>query len=95
MNKLFLLAGSLFISSWVMAQNPLSVHVLNLESGLPSSDVKVTLEEQKNGKWIQISEAKTNEQGRVTALFPELGIKTVVDIPQPKKFVVPPPPPPP
>ncbi|MHA3061556.1 hydroxyisourate hydrolase [Acinetobacter sp. ANC 4636] len=71
MNKLFLFAGSLSISSWVMAQNPLSVHVLNLENGLPSSDVTVTLEEQKNGKWIKISEAKTNEQGRVTALFPE------------------------
>ena len=65
MNKLFLFAGSLSISSWVMAQNPLSVHVLNLENGLPSSDVTVTLEEQKNGKWVQISEAKTNEQGRI------------------------------
>lgn len=49
MNKLFLLAGSLFISSWVMAQNPLSVHVLNLESGLPSPDVKVTLEPAGDG----------------------------------------------
>ncbi|MDM1249198.1 hydroxyisourate hydrolase [Acinetobacter sp. R933-2] len=71
MKKLFLFTSSLFISNLVMAQNPLSVHVLNLESGLPAPEVNVTLEEQKNGKWIQISEAKTNEQGRITALFPE------------------------
>ena len=71
MNKLFLFAGSVLLSSGVMAQNPLSVHVLNLENGLPSAEVKVTLEEQNNGKWTQIAEAKTNEQGRVTALFPE------------------------
>lgn len=71
MNTSILIASSLFVSSLAMAQNPLSVHVLNLETGLPSSEVNVTLEEQRNGKWVQISEAKTNQQGRVTALFPE------------------------
>lgn len=71
MKKSLIFVGGLLISSWVMAQNPLSVHVLNLENGLPSSDVKVTLEEQKNGQWVQISEAKTNQQGRISALFPE------------------------
>lgn len=71
MKKLVLLSSGLLLSSFVMAQNPLSVHVLNLENGLPSSNVKVTLEEQKNGQWVQISEAVTNQQGRITALFPE------------------------
>ena len=71
MKKSLIFLGGLLISSWVMAQNPLSVHVLNLENGLPSSDVKVTLEEQKDGQWVQISEAKTNQQGRISALFPE------------------------
>ena len=71
MKKLCLFAGSVLFSTWSMAQNPLSVHVLNLENGLPSPEVNVTLEEQKNGKWVQISQAKTNEQGRITALFPE------------------------
>lgn len=71
MKKLVLCAGSILFSSVAMAQNPLSVHVLNLENGLPSSNVSVTLEEQKNGQWIKISEAKTNEQGRITELFPE------------------------
>lgn len=71
MKKLVLCVGSILFSSVAMAQNPLSVHVLNLENGLPSSNVSVTLEEQKNGQWIKISEAKTNEQGRITELFPE------------------------
>lgn len=71
MKKLVLCAGSILFSSVAMAQNPLSVHVLNLENGLPSSNVSVTLEEQKNGQWVKISEAKTNEQGRITELFPE------------------------
>lgn len=71
MKKIILAASALLFSSLVLAQNPLSVHVLNLENGLPSPDVKVTLEEQKNGKWVQISEATTNTQGRITALFPE------------------------
>ena len=71
MKKLCLFEGSVLFSTWSMAQNPLSVHVLNLENGLPSPEVNVTLEEQKNGKWVQISQAKTNEQGRITELFPE------------------------
>lgn len=71
MKKSVLLASSLVFSSLAMAQNPLSVHVLNIENGLPSSDVKVILEEQKNGQWVKISEATTNTQGRITALFPE------------------------
>ncbi|TCB50170.1 hydroxyisourate hydrolase [Acinetobacter sp. ANC 4779] len=71
MKKSLIFVGSLLISSWAMAQNPLSVHVLNLENGLPSSNVQVTLEEQRNGKWVQISEGKTNQQGRITELFPE------------------------
>jgi 5-hydroxyisourate hydrolase len=53
------------------AGNPLSVHVLNLQDGLPSPDVSVTLE-QLNGKtWRKLNEGSTNEQGRITALYPE------------------------
>ena len=71
MKRSILAVGGSLFSSLVFAQNPLSVHVLNLENGLPSPDVKVTLEEQKNGKWVQISEATTNAQGRIAELFPE------------------------
>lgn len=71
MKKIILAASGVLFSSVLWAQNPLSVHVLNLENGLPSPDVNVTLEQQQNGKWVQISQATTNAQGRITALFPE------------------------
>ena len=53
------------------AGNPLSVHVLNLQDGLPSPGVKVLLEKQSGKDWTQLSSGTTNEQGRITALFPE------------------------
>lgn len=53
------------------AGNPLSVHVLNLEDGLPSPDVTVTLEKQDGNAWQALNSATTNPQGRITALFPE------------------------
>ena len=71
MKKLSLFICSALFSSWVCAQNPLSVHVLNLESGLPSAGVKVILEEQKEGKWIELAQGETNQQGRIPALYPE------------------------
>lgn len=69
-----LCAGALLasLSSLALAAgNPLSVHVLNLENGLPSPDVEVTLEKQSGNAWQALSSATTNEQGRITALFPE------------------------
>ena len=71
MKKILLATFASTAATFSFAQNPLSVHVLNLENGLPSPNVEVTLEAQKNGKWVQISQGKTNEQGRITALFPE------------------------
>lgn len=53
------------------AGNPLSVHVLNLENGLPSPGVKVLLEKQDGKSWIELSSGITNEQGRIPALYPE------------------------
>lgn len=53
------------------AGNPLSVHVLNLENGLPSPDVKVVLEQKQGDNWVELNSAVTNEQGRITALYPE------------------------
>lgn len=53
------------------ADNPLSVHVLNTQDGLPSADVEVTLEQEKNGAWVALSTAKTNQAGRITGLYPE------------------------
>ena len=53
------------------ATNPLSVHVLNLQDGLPSPGVKVLLEKQDGKNWNMLNTGTTNEQGRITALYPE------------------------
>jgi 5-hydroxyisourate hydrolase len=59
------------VSMAYSANNPLSVHVLNTQDGLPSPDVQVTLEQMKDGRWIELRSAFTDKQGRVTALYPE------------------------
>lgn len=54
------------------ADNPLSVHVLNIQTGKPSSGVEVILERQTSSGWEELATAKTEEgTGRVSALFPE------------------------
>lgn len=57
-------------SGLALAANPLSVHVLNLENGQPSPGVDVTLEQQVEGHWQPLSSGTTNEQGRITELYP-------------------------
>ena len=69
--RLFCLALCLTASMAYSANNPLSVHVLNTQDGLPSPDIQVTLEQMKDGGWIKLNSALTNKQGRVTALYPE------------------------
>lgn len=65
-----LLLGS--ISSLAFAaSNPLSVHVLNLEDGLPSPGIKVELEQKVGSEWRALSSATTNEKGRITGLYPD------------------------
>ena len=69
-----LLVGAVLsaLSSAVFAAgNPLSVHVLNLQDGLPSPGVNVTLEKQNGQDWSKLNTGITNEQGRITALYPE------------------------
>ena len=60
------------ISSLALAAgNPLSVHVLNLENGLPSPGVNVTLEKHVGQNWQPLAQGVTNEQGRNGELFPD------------------------
>ena len=60
------------VSSLALAAgNPLSVHVLNLENGLPSPGVNVTLEKHVGQNWQPLAQGVTNEQGRIGELFPE------------------------
>ena len=65
------LALSAVSSLTLAADNPLSVHVLNLQDGLPSADVRVTLEQQTGNSWTLLNSGTTNAQGRIPALYPE------------------------
>ena len=63
-------ALSVMSSLAAAASNPLSVHVLNLQDGLPSPAVKVTLEKQNGQNWNLLNTATTNEQGRIPEFYP-------------------------
>ena len=51
-------------------KNPLSVHVLNLESGTPTPGISVDLEHKEQDKWVKLSSGVTDKNGRISALFP-------------------------
>ena len=53
------------------AANPLSVHVLDLQSGQPTAGVRVTLEQRAGEGWHALAAGVTNAQGRIGALYPE------------------------
>lgn len=57
------------------APNPLSVHVLDLQSGKPAPGVPVTLEQRVDDtggdQWRQLAAGVTDAQGRIPALYPE------------------------
>lgn len=68
---LSLLTGSFSaFAADVPAKNPLSVHVLNQQTGTPSEGVKVTLDKQEGEKWIRLGQGLTNTDGRISALYP-------------------------
>ena len=71
LQKLFVATLLSGISALCMAAtNPISVHVLNLQDGLPSPGVSVTLEEQAGATWKLLNAAATDQQGRISALYP-------------------------
>ncbi|WP_370611608.1 hydroxyisourate hydrolase [Citrobacter meridianamericanus] len=51
-------------------KNPISVHVLNLKTGVPSEGVTVILDKKEGGKWIKLNSAVTSADGRIRALYP-------------------------
>ncbi|HEX8606532.1 MAG TPA: hydroxyisourate hydrolase [Pseudoduganella sp.] len=53
------------------AANPISVHVLDLQSGKPTSGVRVTLEARTGEGWRELAGGVTDAQGRIAALYPE------------------------
>ena len=57
MFKKLLPLSTLLLTSMTFAQtNPLSVHVLNLENGLPSAQVEVVLEKSTGNKWVKLNQ---------------------------------------
>ena len=50
--------------------NPLSVHVLDLQTGQPSPGITVALERKKGTAWEPLGTAVTDAQGRVREFFP-------------------------
>ena len=51
--------------------NPLSVHVLDLQTGQPSPGIRVDLERRgATGTWQPLGNGITDEQGRIRALVP-------------------------
>ena len=45
-------------------KNPLSVHVLNTQTGMPSSGVEVMLEQKTDSGWKTLATQTTNADGR-------------------------------
>jgi 5-hydroxyisourate hydrolase len=52
-------------------RNPLSVHVLDLQTGIPAEGILVSLEKEVNHEWVEISTGTTNGNGRISALYPD------------------------
>lgn len=50
--------------------SPISVHVLNLETGLPGKNVTVILDKKTSSGWQKISQKSTDINGRIKDLFP-------------------------
>ncbi|MEH3479500.1 hydroxyisourate hydrolase [Enterobacter cloacae] len=71
MKKLIVVALSL--CSWSALAAPegtLSVHILNQQTSLPSSGVKVVLDKQEGVNWQHIADGKTDAGGRIKSLYP-------------------------
>src|SRR5690606_19359367 len=69
MFKKFLPPSTLLFTCMAFAgNNPLGVHVLNLENGLPSAQVEVVLEKSAGNKFVKFNQQYPGPIGRITAL---------------------------
>lgn len=81
MIKYSLAAALMSVSAFSMAatseksatpmKNPVSVHVLNLQTGIPSEGVTVVLDKKEGDKWVKLNSAVTSQDGRINALYPD------------------------
>ncbi len=58
------------LSALAAPEGTLSVHILNQQTGLPSSGVKVVLDKQEGVSWEHIADGKTDADGRIKSLYP-------------------------
>lgn len=67
-----LIASTLTAPAMVMAAetNPLSVHILNQQTGKPAPDVEVVLEQKQTDGWVKLNSGQTDRDGRIKALWP-------------------------
>lgn len=72
------ITGIMLLSAFAMVppafsapEGTLSVHILNQQTGLPSSDVAVTLEKQQQGGWATLANGTTDKDGRIKSLYPQ------------------------
>lgn len=74
MIKYSLAAALMSVSAFSIAattmKNPISVHVLNLKTGVPSEGVTVVLDKKEGDKWVKLNSAVTSQDGRINALYP-------------------------
>lgn len=52
------------------APTPMSVHVLDQQTGKPSSDLAVVLEKRQGDDWVFVGQGRTDADGRLDALYP-------------------------
>lgn len=52
-------------------KNILSVHILDQQTGKPAPGVEVILEQKKDNGWAQLNTGRTDQDGRIKALWPE------------------------
>ncbi len=71
MRQFSLVLGLSLVSSVCFANNPLSVHVLNQDKGVPATNMSVILEAQNGDTWVKLNEAKTNKEGRIPEFYPK------------------------
>ncbi|MGB9098617.1 hydroxyisourate hydrolase [Erwinia sp.] len=57
-------------ASTAAVKNPVSVHVLNLQTGVPTAGIVVDLEQQQKAGWVKLASGTTDQNGRIVALFP-------------------------
>ena len=75
MSRLFNVAtavvlGSVLAMPALAAPDPISVHVLDQQTGLPAQGMQVALERAQGNGWARISQGQTNADGRIAALYP-------------------------